>query len=111
MATGHDMGIALQYTNIARDLAVDGKIGRVYLPPGWLKKESPVEMHITYRSECVDWTMWLHSHQYGFHRATQFSGTRMSILKTKIGLRTEQEAGCVGVSELSRLPCWWPDRR
>lgn len=45
MAAGHDMGIALQYTNIARDLAVDaaggadGVGGRCYVPPPWLKKE------------------------------------------------------------------------
>lgn len=42
MASGHDMGIALQYTNIARDLAVDAqqnKTPRCYVPPGWLKKE------------------------------------------------------------------------
>ena len=39
MAAGHDMGIALQYTNIARDLAVDAGNGRCYVPPGWLKKE------------------------------------------------------------------------
>ncbi|KAK5114198.1 hypothetical protein LTR85_010263 [Meristemomyces frigidus] len=40
MASGHDMGIALQYTNIARDLAVDAtESKRCYVPPGWLKKE------------------------------------------------------------------------
>jgi len=40
MVAGHDMGIALQYTNIARDLSVDAKDhGRIYVPAGWLKKE------------------------------------------------------------------------
>lgn len=39
MAAGHDMGIALQYTNIARDLKVDALDGRCYVPSGWLKKE------------------------------------------------------------------------
>jgi len=39
MNAGHDMGIALQYTNIARDLAVDAGNGRCYVPPAWLKKE------------------------------------------------------------------------
>ncbi|KAK4495095.1 hypothetical protein PRZ48_013422 [Zasmidium cellare] len=39
MSAGHNMGIALQYTNIARDLGVDAEIGRCYVPPGWLKKE------------------------------------------------------------------------
>lgn len=35
---GNTMGIALQYVNIARDIAVDAKIGRVYLPLSWLKE-------------------------------------------------------------------------
>ncbi|KAH9828100.1 Phytoene synthase [Teratosphaeria destructans] len=39
MAAGHDMGIALQYTNIARDLSVDAQHSRVYVPSSWLKKE------------------------------------------------------------------------
>ena len=39
MSAGHDMGIALQYTNIARDLGVDAEDGRCYVPSGWLKKE------------------------------------------------------------------------
>lgn len=33
---GNLMGVALQYVNIARDIAVDAKIGRVYLPSTWL---------------------------------------------------------------------------
>lgn len=39
MTAGHDMGIALQYINIARDLSIDAENGRVYVPSGWLKKE------------------------------------------------------------------------
>lgn len=35
-AGGH-MGIALQYINISRDIAVDAKMNRVYLPTEWLK--------------------------------------------------------------------------
>ncbi|KAJ4357251.1 uncharacterized protein N0V89_001826 [Didymosphaeria variabile] len=35
--SGNRMGIALQYVNIARDISVDAKIGRVYLPITWLK--------------------------------------------------------------------------
>ncbi|KAI4104735.1 MAG: hypothetical protein L6R37_003089 [Teloschistes peruensis] len=34
---GGRMGIALQYINIARDIAVDAKMKRVYLPTSWLK--------------------------------------------------------------------------
>ena len=33
------MGTALQYINIARDIATDAAIGRVYLPRSWLKAE------------------------------------------------------------------------
>jgi 15-cis-phytoene synthase/lycopene beta-cyclase len=36
--SGGRMGIALQYVNIARDIAVDAAIGRVYLPTSWLKE-------------------------------------------------------------------------
>ncbi|MCJ1358233.1 MAG: hypothetical protein MMC33_008232 [Icmadophila ericetorum] len=35
---GGRMGIALQYVNIARDIAVDAHIGRVYLPTTWLQE-------------------------------------------------------------------------
>ncbi|MCJ1473464.1 hypothetical protein MMC13_002115 [Lambiella insularis] len=34
---GSRMGIALQYVNIARDISVDARISRVYLPTTWLK--------------------------------------------------------------------------
>jgi 15-cis-phytoene synthase/lycopene beta-cyclase len=36
VAAGNGMGVALQYVNIARDIEVDAKIGRVYLPLKWL---------------------------------------------------------------------------
>ncbi|KAF2438652.1 Lycopene beta-cyclase [Karstenula rhodostoma CBS 690.94] len=36
--SGNRMGIALQYVNIARDISVDAKIGRVYIPMTWLKE-------------------------------------------------------------------------
>lgn len=34
---GGDMGIALQYINISRDIVVDARMQRVYLPTTWLK--------------------------------------------------------------------------
>lgn len=37
-SAGNQMGVALQYVNIARDIAVDAKIGRVYLPTTWLSE-------------------------------------------------------------------------
>lgn len=36
---GGDMGIALQYVNIARDIATDSAMNRVYLPRTWLEGE------------------------------------------------------------------------
>lgn len=36
---GGVMGVALQYVNISRDIAVDAKIQRVYIPEGWLRAE------------------------------------------------------------------------
>lgn len=36
---GGRMGIALQLVNIARDIAVDARISRVYLPTTWLKEK------------------------------------------------------------------------
>ncbi|KAH6671914.1 Squalene/phytoene synthase-domain-containing protein [Halenospora varia] len=36
--SGGRMGIALQYVNIARDIATDAAIGRVYFPSAWLKE-------------------------------------------------------------------------
>jgi 15-cis-phytoene synthase/lycopene beta-cyclase len=38
IAAGNRMGVALQYVNIARDIEVDAKIGRVYLPLKWLSE-------------------------------------------------------------------------
>lgn len=40
VAAGARMGIALQYVNIARDIAVDAENGRVYLPSTWLYERS-----------------------------------------------------------------------
>ncbi|KAF2265413.1 Lycopene beta-cyclase [Lojkania enalia] len=36
---GDRMGTALQLVNIARDISVDAKMGRVYLPMTWVKEE------------------------------------------------------------------------
>ena len=38
LKAGRTMGIALQIVNIARDIAVDAAIGRVYIPTTWLKE-------------------------------------------------------------------------
>lgn len=38
LAAGGRMGIALQYTNIARDILTDAADGRVYIPTAWLEE-------------------------------------------------------------------------
>ncbi|KAF8246616.1 Lycopene beta-cyclase [Wilcoxina mikolae CBS 423.85] len=40
---GQNMGIALQYVNIARDIAKDAAMGRVYIPSMWLTEEGLTE--------------------------------------------------------------------
>ncbi|KAF2489054.1 terpenoid synthase [Lophium mytilinum] len=39
LSAGARTGVALQYVNIARDIAVDARMNRVYLPQEWLKEE------------------------------------------------------------------------
>ena len=39
LARACDLGIAFQLTNIVRDIVVDAKAGRVYLPASWLAAE------------------------------------------------------------------------
>lgn len=52
---GMKMGQALQLLNIARDVAVDAKMGRVYLPTSWLSEEAitPEDVISEPRSEAV----------------------------------------------------------
>lgn len=47
---GRQMGIALQYINIARDIDVDCRINRVYLPTDWLKDEDLTPEDVTHNS-------------------------------------------------------------
>lgn len=39
LARAADLGIAMQYTNIARDVGEDARAGRLYLPQDWLRGE------------------------------------------------------------------------
>lgn len=50
------MGHALQYVNIARDIAVDAEMERVYLPTNWLKEEdvTPRDIIKTPRQSVVE---------------------------------------------------------
>jgi phytoene synthase len=38
LARACDLGIAMQLTNIARDVGQDARLGRIYLPLGWLRE-------------------------------------------------------------------------
>lgn len=55
--SGSRMGIALQYVNIARDIARDSVIGRVYLPITWLKEAglTPEDVIENPGSLAVEW--------------------------------------------------------
>ncbi|KAI9740072.1 MAG: hypothetical protein M1818_004823 [Claussenomyces sp. TS43310] len=44
--SGGQMGIALQYVNISRDVVKDAAIGRVYLPTAWLEEEGFKPQHV-----------------------------------------------------------------
>lgn len=39
LARAGDLGVAMQYTNIARDVGEDARMGRLYLPRQWLREE------------------------------------------------------------------------
>jgi phytoene synthase len=45
-----DLGIAMQLTNIARDITEDAAMGRIYLPLSWLQ-EARIPLTISLRSE------------------------------------------------------------
>ncbi|MEM7158855.1 MAG: phytoene/squalene synthase family protein [Myxococcota bacterium] len=55
-----DLGAAMQLTNIARDVGEDARMGRLYLPADWLRREG------------VDPQQWLHAPtpSLGIRRAT-----------------------------------------
>lgn len=38
LARACDLGVAMQLTNIARDIGADARLGRVYMPLGWLRE-------------------------------------------------------------------------
>jgi len=48
---GGRMGIALQYVNIARDIATDAAIDRVYIPTVWLEQEGSTPGDVLERPE------------------------------------------------------------
>jgi 15-cis-phytoene synthase/lycopene beta-cyclase len=53
---GATMGIALQYVNISRDIAVDAEMKRVYIPVEWLKEQSltPEDVNKSPKGTAID---------------------------------------------------------
>ena len=51
--SGGQMGIALQYVNIARDITVDAQISRVYLPTTWLKEKDLTPQDVVKNPETI----------------------------------------------------------
>ena len=51
---GGRMGVALQHVNIARDIAVDARMNRVYLPTSWLKADGMTPEDILARPESAE---------------------------------------------------------
>ena len=72
---GGQMGIALQYINIARDISVDASNARVYIPTSWLKANSLGPMHVlndpanvtveTLRQRLLDSAMYIYDKSKG----------------------------------------------
>ena len=46
-----DLGIAMQLTNIARDVLEDAKMGRRYLPSSWVNGITPKEIVMASKSK------------------------------------------------------------
>ena len=46
-----DLGIAMQLTNIARDVLEDANMGRRYLPGSWIENISPSEIVIAAKTK------------------------------------------------------------
>ncbi|RDA95316.1 hypothetical protein CP533_3533 [Ophiocordyceps camponoti-saundersi (nom. inval.)] len=51
MTAGAEMGKALQYINMARDVQDDASIGRVYIPSTWLREEGLQPMDVVARPD------------------------------------------------------------
>ncbi len=82
IARACDLGVAMQLTNIARDVGEDARAGRLYLPRSWMKEEG------------LDPDRWLEAptHSPALGRVIE------RLLNTADGLYQKSEAG------ISRLP-------
>ncbi|KAF3768751.1 hypothetical protein M406DRAFT_337116 [Cryphonectria parasitica EP155] len=90
------MGIALQYVNIARDIAVDAAMGRVYLPTTWL-----VEVGLT--PEVVVDTIMSKDDQRQ-DRLARLVSLRERLLNTAFAIYTEARPTMDWLPDESRRP-------
>lgn len=81
---GNTMGIALQYTNIARDISTDALMQRVYLPTSWLKEENLTPEQAIEVLKILDAKVALGSEDQPF--ATKFERLRRRLLDRSFAL-------------------------
>lgn len=103
-----DLGIAMQLTNIARDVGEDARLGRVYIPASWLPDSTPQSItnpspaEATVLSQATQRILLLAERYYrsgnqGLHflpLKSRFSITVASILYSEIGKVIKQQGYC-----------------
>ena len=109
-----DLGIAMQLTNISRDVLEDAKMGRRYLPANWFESVVSAEQIAAAETDCqqsvaqaIDQLLQLSEHYY----ASALAGIRLlpfrSRLSIAIALRVYRQIGWV----LRRQKlAWWKGR-
>ena len=109
-----DLGIAMQLTNIARDVLEDGKMGRRYIPESWLEIDvSPMDIksskHITHQpvSDSVDQLLTLAEKYY----KSALIGIRLLPFRSRfaiaVALRIYRQ---IGIVLRRRKLAWWSGR-
>ncbi len=53
LARAIDLGVAMQFSNIARDVEEDAKLGRVYLPADWLGEPAAAATRLVQEAEAI----------------------------------------------------------
>jgi phytoene synthase len=120
IARACDLGVAMQLTNIARDVGEDARAGRLYLPRAWLREAGvdPVEWLATprFRPEIAAVVARLLKHAEGLYARADagIAGLDPSFrpaifaaryLYADIGKRIEQN-GFDSVSQRAHVPSW-----
>jgi 15-cis-phytoene synthase len=81
LARACDLGVAMQLTNIARDIGEDARMGRLYLPRSWLLEAG------------IDPDGWLASPAW----SPALAGVTERLLQTADGLYAKADAGIAGL--------------